>query len=153
MSQKDQQSVVPNPRWSAAASTSRSRRSSTRRSSSARSPRRSRTPSLYGLKEPESPHQYDATLGKTKIGPDYQTTRANFPSIVVKFYEQQIMNAGVGHMEWGPETTEIQLSPAPAKSQRDRADLYELDTVQFLFPGITEIKGDGIPKGAIVIQS
>lgn len=149
--QKDQQSVVPNPRPQKAVYVPQQtlqyktflKRTMTEALQNAFA--------LYGLKEPESPHQYDATLGKTKIGPDYQTTRVNFPSVVVKFYEQQIMNAGVGHMEWGPETTEINLT-GTGHIEAGSGEITELDTVQFLLPGITEIKGDGIPKGAIVIR-
>src|SRR5208282_6035943 len=149
--QKDQQSVVPNPRPQKAVYVPQQtlqyktflKRTMTEALQNAFA--------LYGLKEPESPHQYDATLGKTKIGPDYQTTRVNFPSVVVKFYEQQIMNAGVGHMEWGPETTEINLT-GTGRITKGSGELTELDTVQFLLPGVTEVKGDGIPKGAIVIR-
>ncbi len=149
--QKDQQSIVPNPRPQKAVYVPQQtlqyktflKRTITEALQNAFR--------LYGLQEPEAPHQYDNTLGKTKIGPDYQTTRANFPSIVVKFYEQQIMNAGVGHMEWGPETTEINLT-GTGHIEVGSGELSELDTVQFLLPGITEIKGDGIPKGALVIR-
>jgi hypothetical protein len=42
----------------------------------------------------------DKTLAKTKIDINYTTDRADFPCIVVKFYEQTIKNAGVGHIEW-----------------------------------------------------
>ena len=42
----------------------------------------------------------DPTLKKTKIGIDYTTDRADFPSIVVKFYGKTLKNAGVGHIEW-----------------------------------------------------
>ena len=151
MSQQDQQSVVPNPRKVTPRYVPQQtlqyrtflKRTVTEALQNAFA--------LYGLKEPEAPHQYDATLGKTKIGPDYQTTRANFPSVVVKFYEQQIMNAGVGHMEWGPETTEINLTGV-GDITIGSGEITGLDTVQFLLPGITEIKGDGIPKGAIVIR-
>ena len=105
---------------------------------------------LYG-KKGEAPEQYDATLAKTKIGPDYQTTRANFPNIVIKFYEQQIKNAGVGHVEWGPEADVILLT-GMGKIEKDSAVLSELPTVKDLYPGITEVKGQGIPKGAIVVK-
>ncbi len=149
--QKDQQSVVPNPRAQKAVYVPQQtlqyktflKRTMTEALQNAFA--------LYNLEEPSAPHQYDATLGKTKIGPDYQTTRVNFPSVVVKFYEQQIMNAGVGHMEWGPETTEINLT-GTGHIETGSGEITELDTVQFLIPGITEIKGDGIPKGALVIR-
>lgn len=44
----------------------------------------------------------DPALAKSKIGIEYATDRTDFPSIVVKFYERNIRNAGVGHEEWGP---------------------------------------------------
>lgn len=44
----------------------------------------------------------DASLAKTKIGIEYSTDRADFPAIIVKFYERELANAGVGHEEWGP---------------------------------------------------
>lgn len=149
--QKDQQSVVPNPRPQKAVYVPQQtlqyktflKRTITEALQNAFK--------LYGLKEPEAPHQFDDTLGKTKIGPDYQTTRVNFPSIVIKFYEQQIRNAGVGHMEWGPETTEINLT-GTGHITKGSGEVTKLDTTQFLIPGITEVKGDGIPKGALVIR-
>lgn len=149
--QKDQQSIVPNPRKQKAVYVPQQtlqyktflKRTVVEALQNAFN--------LYGLKEPESPHQYDATLGKAKIGPDYQTTRANFPSVVVKFYEQQIMNAGVGHKEWGPKTTEINLTGV-GQITEGSGELSGLATVIDLIPGITEVKGDGIPKGALVIR-
>lgn len=93
----------------------------------------------------------DPTLLKTKIGPDYQMTRVNFPSIVVKFYEQQLKNAGVGHMEWGPEADVIILK-GTGHITEGSGEITGLATTQDLFPGITEIKGNGIPKNAIVIR-
>lgn len=38
----------------------------------------------------------------TDIGIDYPQTEASFPSIVVKFYEREMPNAGVGHYEMLP---------------------------------------------------
>lgn len=141
MAQKDQQSVVPNPRKQkpqyVAQQTLQYKTFLKRTMTEA-------LQNAFGLYE-------DATLNKAKIGPDYQTTRANFPSVVVKFYEQQIKNAGVGHMEWGPETDVIILT-GTGHITDGSGEIIGLATTEDLFPGITEVKGDGIPKNAIVIR-
>ena len=95
----------------------------------------------------------DPTLLKTKIGPDYQTTRVNFPSIVVKFYEQQLKNAGVGHIEWeSTETDNHLVLTGVGHITEGSGVLSGLATVDDLYPGVTEVKGNGIPKNAIVIR-
>jgi hypothetical protein len=141
MAQKDQQSVVPNPR------TVKPRYLAQQTLQYKTFLKRTITEALQnGFELYEDP-----TLHKTKIGPDYQTTRANFPSIVVKFYEQQLKNAGVGHMEWGPETDVIELK-GTGHITEGSGEITGLATTQDLFPGITEVKGNGIPKNAIVIR-
>lgn len=141
MAQKDQQSVVPNPRKVKPQYVAQQTLQYTTFL------KRTMTEALqnaFGFYE-------DPTLAKTKIGPDYQTTRANFPSIVVKFYEQQIKNAGVGHVEWGPETNVIVLT-GTGKITEGSGVLSGLATVDDLYPGITEVKGNGIPKNAVVVR-
>lgn len=150
MSQKDQQSVVPNPRVVPPRYVPQQTLQYKTFVKRAFTEALQNAFKLYGIKE-AAPNQYDASLAKTKIGPDYQTTRANFPNIVIKFYEQQIKNAGVGHVEWGPETN-VQILTGTGKITAGSAVLDELETTQDLFPGITELKGQGIPKGAIVIK-
>lgn len=36
---------------------------------------------------------------KTKVGIDFPLTETEYPSVVIRFYERQINNAGVGHIE------------------------------------------------------
>lgn len=139
--QKDQQSIVPNPR------TVKPQYLAQQTLQYKTFLKRTIVEALqnsFGLYE-------DQTLVKSKIGPDYQTTRANFPSIVIKFYEKQLQNIGVGHMEWGPETNVIELK-GTGKIITGSGEITGLATTQDLFPGITEIKGNGIPKNAIVIR-
>jgi len=140
-SQKDQQSVVPNPRKVKPrylAQQTLQYRSFIKRTIT------EALQNAFGLYE-------DPTLLKAKIGPNYQTTRANFPSVVVKFYEQQLKNAGVGHKEWGPETNIIELK-GTGHITEGSGEITGLATVQDLYPGITEVKGNGIPQDAIVIR-
>ena len=141
MSQKDQQSVVPNPRIVkpkyVAQQTLQYKTFLKRTIVEALQ----NAFGLYG----------DKTLAKIKIGPDYQTGRANFPSIVVKFYEQKLQNAGVGHKEWGPENDIIILT-GKGKITKDSGEITGLATVQDLYPGVTEVKGNGIPANAFVIR-
>lgn len=141
MAQKDQQSVVPNPRKVKPrylAQQTLQYRSFLKRTMT------EALQNAFGLYE-------DPTLLKAKIGPDYQTSRANFPSIVVKFYEQQLKNAGVGHKEWGPETDIIELTGVGHITEGSGV-LSGLATVDDLYPGVTEVKGNGIPKNAIIIR-
>lgn len=41
----------------------------------------------------------DPKLQNTKVTIDFPKEKQNFPSVVIKFYENRIMNAGVGHEE------------------------------------------------------
>lgn len=42
----------------------------------------------------------DALLANTKVTVEYPHTRADYPSIIVKFSERDLRNAGVGHIQW-----------------------------------------------------
>jgi hypothetical protein len=42
----------------------------------------------------------DQRLRKTKVTIDFPTSEAEYPTIIVRFFERGIRNAGVGHMEW-----------------------------------------------------
>lgn len=44
----------------------------------------------------------DPLLRKTKITIDYPTSENMYPTIIVRFYERDIRNAGVGHVEYLP---------------------------------------------------
>lgn len=44
----------------------------------------------------------DAILKKTKVGVDFPFTEAEYPAVVVRFFERTIKSAGVGHTEWIP---------------------------------------------------
>jgi hypothetical protein len=55
----------------------------------------------------------DPSLKKTKVGIEYATDRADFPAIVIKFYEKDIRNAGVGHIEWGPDPSDPKYPDGP----------------------------------------
>jgi hypothetical protein len=48
----------------------------------------------------------DKKIAGSKVGIDYRTDRTDFPQVIVKFYEQTIANAGVGHSEWFPSPTD-----------------------------------------------
>lgn len=42
----------------------------------------------------------DQKLRRTKVSIDYPTSELSYPSIVVRFFERTIQNAGVGHVEY-----------------------------------------------------
>lgn len=45
-------------------------------------------------------HHIDELLSRTKVTIDYPRTEADYPALVVRFFERDITNAGVGHEEW-----------------------------------------------------
>jgi hypothetical protein len=55
----------------------------------------------------------DPSLAKTKVDIEYATDRADFPNIIIKFYERDIKNAGVGHEEWGPSPSDPNFPNGP----------------------------------------
>jgi hypothetical protein len=42
----------------------------------------------------------DEKLRRTKVSIDYPTSELQYPSVVIRFYEREIKNAGVGHVEF-----------------------------------------------------
>jgi hypothetical protein len=42
----------------------------------------------------------DKLLQDTKVSIEYPRTRAEYPVVIVRFFERDISNAGVGHKEW-----------------------------------------------------
>lgn len=91
----------------------------------------------------------DETLAKTKIGTNYAMDEADFPNIVVKFYEQSVKNMGVGHAEWGHDEEQEELG-ARAQLKAGSGEVTGLDTTKLLQEGKTEIKGLGVPKETFV---
>jgi hypothetical protein len=55
----------------------------------------------------------DPEIAKTRIGIEYKTDRADFPAIIIKFYERSIDNIGVGHVEWGPSPNDPNYPNGP----------------------------------------
>lgn len=48
----------------------------------------------------------DDLLRKTKVTVEWPTTRDAFPTVIVRFFERTIMNAGIGHVEYIMRDTE-----------------------------------------------
>lgn len=42
----------------------------------------------------------DTLIRNTKISVDYPTSQARYPTVIVRFHERDIQNAGVGHVEY-----------------------------------------------------
>ncbi len=96
----------------------------------------------------------DPTLAKTKIGPNYAEDRADFPNIVVKFYEQQIKNIGVGHSEWGPQLEVLTGHGKTVKGSKE-VELPEGESTADFFPGVTVVKapaGGIVPEETIIVE-
>jgi len=51
-------------------------------------------------------HHVDEHLARTKVTIDFPRTESDYPSVIVRFFEKEIINAGIGHEEL------IQLSNA-----------------------------------------
>ncbi len=95
--------------------------------------------------------QYDdETLEACKIGIDYQTSRINFPNIVVKYYEKSLQNAGVGHKEWGNNGQLTELIAEEVTINAAEAKLEKLASTEPLVAGETTVRGPGIPPETFV---
>lgn len=44
-------------------------------------------------------HHIDTLLQKTKVTIDFPRTNADYPAVLVRFYERSLTNAGIGHVE------------------------------------------------------
>jgi hypothetical protein len=54
---------------------------------------------VEGLQEVFENHP-DDLLTRTRVTLDFPQTEADYPTIIVRFFEREIKNAGVGHVEW-----------------------------------------------------
>lgn len=45
-------------------------------------------------------HHKDTQLAKSKVTIEYPRTEADYPVLIVRFFEREVKNAGVGHEEW-----------------------------------------------------
>lgn len=45
-------------------------------------------------------HPDDVTVRNATVGIDFPMTEADYPSIVIRFYERKLRNAGIAHREW-----------------------------------------------------
>lgn len=75
----------------------------------------------------------DQFLRNTKVTVDLPMDRASFPSVIVRFYERRIWNAGIGHYEW------VRITPdgtQPELFQRFKHFLYTGD-VEFAILGLS----------------
>lgn len=93
----------------------------------------------------------DSTLAKVKAAIDYSNDRADFPAVIVKFYERTIQNAGVGHVEWGPDEGELILS-GQGTLVAGSGEITGLETTEDIYPGVTAVKGIGIPPRSFVLR-
>lgn len=62
-----------------------------------------KTALVQGLRLAFAAHP-DELLRQTKITIDFPRTRADYPAIIVRFYERRIHNAGIGHVEYLPDS-------------------------------------------------
>src|SRR5208282_2559499 len=95
-------------------------------------------------------YEGDPTLQKTKIGIDYSMDSADFPTIVIKWYEQSIRNIGVGHSEWGPDGEQDLIGSG--NLEEGSGVISELESVEGLYPGETGVTGEGVPVGAFILK-
>ncbi len=72
-------------------------------------------------------HHVDDLLKQTKVSIDYPRSAADYPALLVRFFERDISNAGVGHVEHisvdGPDGQEIGDSTYPFKHYFYKGDL------------------------------
>src|ERR1700691_3709379 len=91
----------------------------------------------------------DKTLRKCKISPNYTTDRADFPTIVVKFYEQTIRNSGVGHREYGPIEETLN---GKGNLTNGSGEITGIASTKDFIVGRTIVTGEGIPEDAFIIK-
>lgn len=48
----------------------------------------------------------DEILQRTKVDIEFPTDQADYPAVVIRFFERSLTNLGVGHREWFPELDE-----------------------------------------------
>lgn len=57
-----------------------------------------KTALVLALREQFKNHP-DASMRRTKVSVDYPNTQASYPTVIVRFFEREITNMGVGHVE------------------------------------------------------
>lgn len=91
----------------------------------------------------------DSLMRKTEITPELPLSRAQFPSIIIRYYERYIRNAGVGHSEWIKITDE---STEPAIYQRFKHFLYGGD-LEFYIIALSSKDRDWLADAVVQVIS
>lgn len=87
----------------------------------------------------------DELLQRTKVSIEYPRTEADYPSVIIRFFERTIFNAGVGHQETNfvnGESDSIEIA----------VTLPTGGSVQFTWPAIAHATGYKIYKGTVSDQ-
>jgi hypothetical protein len=77
----------------------------------------------------------DEKIRGTKVSIDYPTSRAHYPAVIVRFFEQQIQNAGVGHVEY------ILINDSDPYRVKFRHFLYK-GSIEFAIFGLSSLDRD-----------
>jgi hypothetical protein len=89
-----------------------------------------KTALVLALREAFKNHP-DPQLRRTKVAIDYPNTAASYPTVIIRFFEREIANAGVGHIEF------LVLDPADAEydpnSETVDSDLAHIRAISYPF--------------------
>lgn len=93
----------------------------------------------------------DPELAKIRIGIEYKNDRASFPAIIIKFYERDLNNIGVGHVEWGPSPADPLYPEGPfTYFQKYYHRIYKGD-LEFKIYGLSPVDRDKVVDGLVEI--
>lgn len=85
----------------------------------------------------------DALLARTKVDIDFPTDEADYPAVIVRFFERGIKNAGVAHQEWFEAFDIINRGPlyTDPYSAGDNSGSYEVYHGVYPSSGIFPVSG------------
>lgn len=86
----------------------------------------------------------DEILRRTNINIDFPLTEADYPAIIVRFYERDIHNAGVGHVEFFESETN------PGRWNKYKHYLYQGD-IEFAVYALSSVDRDLISDSIVEI--
>lgn len=92
----------------------------------------------------------DTLFRDTKVTIETPFSEAHYPSIVIRFYERQIKNMGVGHQEWWPDVNFGGTGPIDSRFIRYKHFMYTGD-VEFAIYTLSSLDRDLISDSIVQV--
>lgn len=93
-------------------------------------------------------HHVDELLGRTKVTIDYPRSGADYPALIVRFFEREINSAGIGHVEHITVDSPTGLPEDPDRTFAFKHSFYKGD-LEYVIKGLSSLDRDLISDSVV----